>query len=177
VSCLKRGLIQVYTGDGKGKTTAAIGQAVRAYGRGWRVIVFQFLKKEGGSGEQPALAGLRPPLPVRPLGTGEFIINRPPTLEEIRRAEEGWDQVVEAMNSREYDLVVVDELSHAMNTGLLKVDRVVADLGRKPEELSLVLTGRNMPEPVLTGADLITEMCLVKHPFQKGIAAREGIEY
>ncbi len=170
-------MIQAYTGDGKGKTTAAIGQAVRAYGRGWRVIVFQFLKPEGGSGELLTLAGLRPPLPVRPLGTGEFIINRPPTPEEIRRAEEGWDQVVRAMNSREYDLVVVDELSHAVNTGLLKVDRIAVDLDRRPKELSVVLTGRNMPGPLLAGADLVTEMRLVKHPFRKGIAAREGIEY
>ncbi len=174
---MEQGIIQVYTGDGKGKTTAAIGQAVRAHGRGLRVIIFQLLKAADGTGEQEALARLDPPLPFHPLGSGQFIFNREATPAEIAQAEAGWQQICTAMNSQDYDLIVIDEFSHALNKGLLPLQPVVEVLRRKPVGVELVLTGRNMPEAILELADLVTEMRLIKHPYQKGIKARIGIEY
>lgn len=174
---MRQGMIQVYTGDGKGKTTAAIGLAVRAWGRGFKVKIFQFLKNPGGSGEETSLSALTPPLPVYPLGTGRFIINRAPTAYEIEQALSSLNKITTAIRDEDNDLVVIDELSHALNLKLLDLAMVMDLLMQKPPELELVLTGRNMPEPILELADLVTEMKMIKHPFQKGFIAREGIEY
>ncbi len=174
---MKQGIIEVYTGDGKGKTTAAIGLATRAWGRGLKVKVFQFLKAPGGSGEHWAFLGFNPPLHIYPLGTGEFIQNRPPETKEITLAEEGWEQVKRGILSDTLDLVVIDELSHVINKGLLTLDKVLAVLKEKPARLELVLTGRDMPGEIIELADLVTEMKMLKHPYQKGLPAREGIEY
>ncbi|TCL74079.1 cob(I)yrinic acid a,c-diamide adenosyltransferase [Hydrogenispora ethanolica] len=174
---MEKGIIQVYTGDGKGKTTAAVGQAVRAHGRGLRVIIFQLLKAADGTGEQSALAALNPPLPFQPLGSGQFIFKREATPEEIAQAEAGWEEIRRAIRSGAYDLIVIDEFSHALNKKLLPPESVLEVLREKPAGLELVLTGRNMPEAVLELADLVTEMRLIKHPYQKGIGARKGIEY
>jgi cob(I)alamin adenosyltransferase len=172
-----QGIIQVYTGDGKGKTTAAIGQAVRAWGRGLRIKVFQFLKVPEGSGEERSLMALKPSLPIYPLGTGQFIINRTPTEQEIEQAVNGWCKITTAILDEENDLIVIDELSHAINHRLLDLDTVMAVLKQKPPGLELVLTGRDMPLPILELADLVTEMKMIKHPYQKGCKARKGIEY
>lgn len=174
---MKQGIIQVYTGDGKGKTTASIGLATRAWGRGLKVKVFQFLKAPGGSGEHWAFLGFNPPLHIYPLGKGEFIANRPPTSEEILLVANGWQQVEEAILSDTLDIVVVDELSHVINMGLLPLETVLTVLKRKPVRLELVLTGRDMPSEIIEMADLVTEMKMVKHPYQKGVSAREGIEF
>lgn len=172
-----QGIIEVYTGDGKGKTTAAIGLATRAWGRGLKVKVFQFLKAPGGSGEHWAFLGFNPPLHIYPLGTGEFILNRPPSPKEIALVANGWKQVEESILSDTLDIIVVDELSHVINQGLLPLEKVLAVLKEKPSRLELVLTGRNMPEEIIELADLVTEMKLIKHPYQKGLTAREGIEF
>jgi cob(I)alamin adenosyltransferase len=174
---MKHGLIQVYTGDGKGKTTAAIGQAVRAWGRGLKVKVYQFLKAAGSSGEHWAFMVFDPPMPLYPLGSGEFILTRKPTQKEIDQAILGWQQIDKAISSGENDLIVIDELSHTMNKGLLDANMVLTTLVRKPVGLELVLTGRDMPPSILELADLITEMKMVKHPYQQGFKAREGIEF
>ncbi|MGE5581496.1 MAG: cob(I)yrinic acid a,c-diamide adenosyltransferase [Bacillota bacterium] len=174
---MKQGFIQVYTGDGKGKTTAAIGLAARAWGRGLKVKVYQFMKAPGGSGEHWTFMALDPSLPVYPLGTGEFIFTRKPTPTEIDQAEEGWRQIDQAVASGENDLIVIDELSHAINKGLLDINTVLATLMKKPAGLELVLTGREMPPTIMELADLITEMKMVKHPYQHGFEAREGIEF
>lgn len=174
---MQSGIIQVYTGDGKGKTTAAIGLAVRAYGRGLKIKVFQFFKAPGGSGEHWAFLSFNPPLHIYPLGTGELIQNRPPSSKEIALTAEGWKQVEEAIFSDKLDIVVVDELSHVINQRLLPLDKVLAVLKQKPVRLELVLTGRDMPYEIIDLADLVTEMKLVKHPYQKGLPAREGIEF
>ncbi len=174
---MEQGIIQVYTGDGKGKTTAAMGQALRAYGRGLRVAVFQLLKAPGGTGEEQGFAALNPKLSFLALGNGQFIIGRAPTGAEIEQAEQGWARIQAAMASGLYDLIVIDELSHTVNMGLLKPNQVKADLQAKPANLELVLTGSQMPEAILGIADLVTEMRMIKHPFQKGLDARQGIEY
>ncbi len=171
------GIIQVYTGDGKGKTTAAIGLVTRAWGRGLKVKVFQFLKAPGGSGEHWAFLGFNPPLHIYPLGTGEFILNRMPSLKEISMVADGWKQVEEAILSDTLDIMVVDELSHVINQGLLSLEKVLTVLKEKPARLELVLTGRDMPDQIIELADLVTEMKMVKHPYQNGIPAREGIEF
>jgi cob(I)alamin adenosyltransferase len=174
---MRPGIIQVYTGDGKGKTTAAVGLAVRAWGGGLKVKIFQFLKAPGGSGEEQALITLKPPLPIYPLGTGQFIINRPPSQAEIQHAILGWKRISEAILHEDNDLIIIDELSHALNLKLLDPEMVLAALKQKPAGLELVLTGRDMPEAVLEISDLITEMKMVRHPYQEGFKAREGIEY
>lgn len=174
---MKRGIIQVYTGDGKGKTTAALGLAIRAWGRGLKVKVFQFLKAPGGSGEHRAFLNLNPPLNIYPLGTGEFIRNQPPSPKEIPLVANGWKQVEESILSDTLDIVVVDELSHVVNQGLLSLEKVLAILKEKPSRLELVLTGRSMPDEIIELADLVTEMKTVKHPYQQGLTAREGIEF
>lgn len=174
---MRQGIIQVYTGDGKGKTTAAIGLATRAWGRGLKVKIFQFLKAPGGSGEHWAFLGLKPPLHIYPLGTGEFILNRPASPKEIALATDGWEQVEAAILSDTLDIVIVDELSQVINQGLLSLDKVLTVLKEKPARLELVLTGRDMPDEIIELADLVTEMKMVKHPYQKGLTAREGIEY
>lgn len=174
---MQHGIIQVYTGDGKGKTTAAIGQAIRAWGYGLKIKVFQFLKVPEGSGEERSLAALKPSLPIYPLGTGQFIIDRAPTKQEMEQAFNGWRKITTAILDEENDLVIIDELSHALNLQLLDLETVVAVLKQKPPGLELVLTGRNMPIPILELADLVTEMKMAKHPYQKGFRARKGIEY
>ena len=174
---MNQGIIQVYTGDGKGKTTAALGLATRAWGRGLKVKFFQFLKASGGSGEHSAFLNFNPPLNIYPLGTGEFILNHPPSTDAIALVAHGWEQVTEAISSDTLDVIVVDELSHVINQGLLSLEKVLAVLKGKPSRLELVLTGRDMPAEIIELADLVTEMKMVKHPYQKGLPAREGIEF
>ncbi len=174
---LDKGIIQVYTGDGKGKTTAAVGLAVRAWGRGLKVKVYQFLKAAGGSGEHWAFMVFDPPLPLFALGDGEFIYNNKPTPKDIEAALNGWKLIDQAVCSDENDLIVIDELSHVMNVGLLDPNMVLSTLVKKPARLELVLTGREMPVSILELADLITEMKMVKHPYQHGLGARKGIEF
>jgi cob(I)alamin adenosyltransferase len=174
---MRQGLIQAYTGDGKGKTTAALGQVVRAHGRGLRAAIFQLLKMPGGSGEHRSLAGLSPTVPIYAMGSGDFILGRQPTEAEVRQAEECWKLIKAAIRTKTYDIIVIDEISHALNKGLLKMEEVLEVLKNKPAELELILTGRDMPPAITNLADLVTEMKMVKHPFQQGIEAREGIEF
>lgn len=174
---MKRGIIQVYTGDGKGKTTAAMGLAARAWGRGLKIGVFQFLKSPDGSGEHRTFAELTPPLPVYPLGNGEFIQDRHSSPETINMVAEGWKKVEQAISSDTLDLIIIDELSHVINLGFLSLDKVITVLKEKPDRLELVLTGRDMPAVIIELADLVTEMKMLKHPYQNGLPAREGIEF
>lgn len=167
-------MIQIYTGDGKGKTTAAMGLVVRAHGHGQRVAVFQFLKTEQENGEARVLRRLG--IFCRQYGSGRWLVDREPDREELALAAQGWAEVERAVATG-YQLVVLDEISHAVNGGLLRLEQVRSLLAEAPSGVELVLTGREMPEELLVLADLITEMRAVKHPFTRGIDAREGIEY
>lgn len=167
-------MIQVYTGDGKGKTTAAVGLAVRAHGHGLRVAVFQFLKTDRDNGEARVLRRLG--ILCRQYGLGRWLVGRVPNPEELALAAQGWAEVEQAVRSG-YQVVVVDEISHAVNLGLLSLEPVRALALNLPAGVELVLTGRAMPPELLALADLVTEMRAVKHPYEQGIGARRGIEY
>ncbi|HHW12876.1 MAG TPA: cob(I)yrinic acid a,c-diamide adenosyltransferase [Firmicutes bacterium] len=167
-------MIQVYTGDGKGKTTAAIGLAVRAHGHGLRVAVFQFLKTDRENGEARVLRQLG--ILCRQYGSGRWLFNREPDQEELALAAQGLADAEWAVTAG-YQVVILDEISHAVNLGLLPEEKVRALAANIPAGVELILTGREMPETLRKMADLVTEMQAVKHPYTQGIGARRGIEY
>jgi len=178
----KRGLIHVYTGEGKGKTTAALGLALRAAGHGQRTYVGQFLKgREYGELEAAHLLGGdgagRPLLTIEQFGKPTFVRLDQVTPEDVRLAREGLDRVRQAMLSGAYDLVVLDEINVALYFKLLAVQDVIDVLDRKPCAVELVLTGRRVPDEILSRADYVTIMQEVKHPYQQGILARKGVEF
>lgn len=169
-----KGYVQVYTGDGKGKTTAAIGLAVRAVGAGLQVFIGQFVKGMEYS-ELKALERFAPQLLVRQYGRKSFVHNKP-TDEDFRLAREGYEDIRRAINSKHYDLVILDEANIAVYFSLLTVDDLLVLIDEKPDKVELVFTGRKADPKLLERADLVTEMKEVKHYYQKGIVARDGIE-
>lgn len=172
----EKGLMQVYTGDGKGKTTAALGLALRAVGHGWRVTMFQFMKGDKGYGEIGA-AELLPGFTIVQCGRCEFVDLAHPAAVDKEMAAAGWARAQEALTSGRYDLVILDEINVALSCGLLPLAEVLAGLSRRDTHCEVVLTGRYAPEGLLAAADLVTEMREVKHPYAAGLAAREGVEY
>ena len=169
-----KGYVQVYTGDGKGKTTAAIGQAVRAVGAGLKVFMAQFVKGMEYS-ELRSLERFAPQLLVRQYGRKSFVHNKPTDV-DFRLAREGYEDVRRAINSEEYDLVILDEANIAVYFSLLTVDNLLTLIDGKPDSVELVFTGRKADPRLLERADLVTEMKEVKHYYNKGIVARDGIE-
>jgi cob(I)alamin adenosyltransferase len=166
--------VQVYTGEGKGKTTAALGLALRACGSGLRVFLVQFAKGRP-SGELVALARFADLVTVRQFGREGFILGEPePEDRDLARA--GWREARQAASSR-YDLLILDEIGIALHYGLVDTAEVLALVRDKPAGLELVLTGRRMPDEVLQAADLVTEMREVKHYHARGVPARQGIEF
>jgi len=173
---LEKGLVQVYTGNGKGKTSAAFGVALRAVGRGLKVYVIQFIKGGFDYGETYVVDKL-PNLRLKAFGRGKFVTARPPEKEDIRLAEEALGLATNIIESGEYDVVILDEVNVALSLRLLDLEKVVKLVGSKPPDIELVLTGRNAPQEIIEIADLVTEMKEVKHPYNKGFEARKGIEY
>ncbi len=173
---LKKGLVQVYTGDGKGKTSAAFGLALRAVGRGLRVYVIQFIKGGFDYGELHIVHGL-PDFKLKAFGRGKFITEMPPTNEDVKLAKEALELAKEVVNSDEYDVVILDEVNVAISLTLVDVNEVVDLIRSKPERVELVLTGRNAPPEIIEMADLVTEMKEIKHPYTQGLPPRKGIEY
>lgn len=173
---LQLGLIQVYTGDGKGKTTAAIGQAVRAAGQGLRSCLIQFMKGQSDYGELKALAGI-PEITVRQFGRAEFVNKKAPDPKDIQEARKALECGRQAMLSGEYDIVILDEVNVALDFQLISLSDILALCDAKPEKVELVLTGRYAPPEIVQRADLVTEMRSLKHPYDKGIPGRRGIEY
>ncbi|MEF8874619.1 MAG: cob(I)yrinic acid a,c-diamide adenosyltransferase [Candidatus Thermoplasmatota archaeon] len=171
-----QGLIQVYTGDGKGKTTAAIGLAIRAAGRGLNIYIGQFMK---GSeyGEQIALGRFDERITLEQYGEEGLHVTDSPSEKEIRMAKDGLRKVKEALDSGEFDVVIADEICVAHHFDLLSLDDLIDLEEGKPEDVELILTGRKAPEEVIDLASLVTEMKEIKHPYQEGIEAREGIEF
>ncbi|HEK86730.1 MAG: cob(I)yrinic acid a,c-diamide adenosyltransferase [Candidatus Saccharicenans sp.] len=171
-----KGYLQVYTGEGKGKTTAALGLAFRAAGRGFKTYFGQFLKGQP-TGEIMSAKKLAPLIKIEQFGRKKFIkVTENFEEEDYKLAAEGLEKCLEAMLSGEYQIIVLDEINVAMNLGLLSEDQVHKFLDKKPDEVEVVLTGRYAPESIIERADLVTEMVCRKHYYNKGVQARKGIE-
>jgi len=172
---LDRGLVQVYTGNGKGKTTAAFGLALRAIGRGLKVYVIQFIKGGFDYGELYIVDKL-PNLTLKAFGRGKFIVDKP-SKEDVKSAEEALSLAESVVKNGEYDIVILDEINVALNLKLISLERVLELIKNKPRHVEIVLTGRYAPNEIIEIADLVTEMKEVKHPYNKGCQARRGIEF
>lgn len=171
----KKGYVQIYTGDGKGKTTAAFGLALRTLGHGGRVFIVQFMKK-GKTGEARALSALGESISIIQTGPSGFL--GPDNREGfVRATRRGLKILKEALFSGEYNLVIADELSVAVGLGLIPVEELLELINKKPAGPELVITGRYAPQELLDAADLITEMKEIKHYYKKGVKARKGIEF
>ncbi len=176
VSNLGLGYIHVYTGDGKGKTTASLGLALRAVGNGLKVLVIQFLKGPEMTGERRAALHLAPDLEIRPMGRDGFLHPGDIMEEDRALATVALEEALREMTGLRWDLLILDEINTACALGLLPVEPVLQLMDQKPDGIELVLTGRGAPEEVIQRADLVTEMRAIKHYFEAGVPAREGIE-
>jgi cob(I)alamin adenosyltransferase len=172
----RKGLVHVYTGLGKGKTTAALGQALRAAGQGLKVYIVQFMKGwpyygELGTVDKPAN------VTIKQFGRPDYVNKRNPDPVDIRLAEKALAYSRELIKSGEYDLVILDEINVALEWKLIQLKDVLQLLDEKPDDVELILTGRYAHPEVLARADLVTEMKEIKHPYQKGLVSRRGIDY
>jgi len=168
-------LLLINTGDGKGKSTAAFGTVIRAVARGWKVAVIQFLKSgEWSVGEEKIARDLG--VDWWALGDG-FTWDSEDMEESEAIAKAGWEKAAETIGSGEYDLVVLDEATYPINWGWIDIDAAVDVLGRRPERVNVILTGRDAPQRLIDIADTVTEMRKVKHAYDSGIMARRGIDY
>ncbi|MBN2209591.1 MAG: cob(I)yrinic acid a,c-diamide adenosyltransferase [Candidatus Coatesbacteria bacterium] len=169
-----RGYVQVYTGDGKGKTTAALGLALRAAGAGLKVFIAQFVKRTASS-ELEALRRFSDLIAVKQFGRGRFVWGKP-SQADVDAARKGLSEVRTIVSSGEYQVVILDEANVATHLGLIPLDELLAVIDAKPEDVELVITGRDADPRVIERADLATEMVEVKHYYDKGVEARTGIE-
>lgn len=171
------GFIMIFTGNGKGKTTAALGAAFRALGHNFKVVMIQFIKGTWKYGELEA-AKKFDNFSIVPMGRGFLNLDAEvPDPVDCALAEEIWDICDEKIMSDEYDIVICDEAIYALSYGVLSVDRVLETLARKPEWVNVILTGRGVPKELVEVADLVTEMREIKHPRQQWIKAQRGIEF
>ncbi|ADH60550.1 ATP:corrinoid adenosyltransferase BtuR/CobO/CobP [Thermoanaerobacter mathranii subsp. mathranii str. A3] len=175
---MERGLIQVYTGDGKGKTTASIGLGIRAVGRGFKVYMVQFLKG-ADTGELHTLKNIENFKVFRFQSTNKFFWTLTEEEKKILAEDmkKAYDFVVEVLKNKKCDVLILDEIMAAIHSKMYTVEDVLKLIDMKPKEMELVLTGRSAPQEIIERADLVTEMKAIKHPFEKGIPARYGIEY
>ncbi len=170
-----KGFVQLYTGDGKGKTTAAFGLALRAEGAGLKVFIGQFVKGKTYN-ENVAVQKYLKNIKVKQYGLGCFIIDTP-SEDDIRAAGKGLDEMRKIIQKGKYDMVIMDEVNIALYYKLFELEDLLEIIKKKPEHIELVLTGRYAPQELIEAADLVTEMKEVKHYYQQGIEARKGIEY
>lgn len=171
---MKKGYIHILTGNGKGKTTAALGLSIRAAGAGLKVYFAQFIKK-GDYSEIKALRRFSDQITVRQFGLGRFTDHNP-TLEDIQAARSGLEQVKQVMADNNHDIIILDEANVAVKFGLFAVQDLINLIAHKPYEMELVITGRYAAPRVIDIADIVTEMKPIKHYLQKGVPARLGIE-
>ena len=171
----QRGLVIVYTGHGKGKTTAALGLVFRALGRGLRVAVVQFIKGKWRTGERAFAEGI-PGLLFLVMGEG-FTWDSDDIGRDRRAAGAAWAKAAELIAAGAHDLVILDEVTYAVSYGFIALADVLDALAARPANVHVVLTGRNAPDELVAIADLVTEMRSVKHPFAAGMKARAGIDY
>ncbi len=173
-----RGLIIVNTGPGKGKTTAAMGTALRAVGNGMKVLMLQFLKGSWHYGELDAVKAFGDNFVMKQMGRGFVKVGGAETdPEDIKMVEQAWAEADAAIMSGKWDLVVLDEINYAISYGMLDPNKVAETLKRKPELVHVILTGRNAHPTIIELADTVTEMKQVKHAYEKGVLAQRGIEY
>ena len=174
-----KGLLMVYTGNGKGKTSAALGAAFRAVGQGLKVLMVQFIKGSWHYGELDT-AKMLPPgaFEIRVMGRGFVKIGaEKPDPADVDLVQKAWAAAAAEMLSGRFDMIICDEINYAINYGMLDIDRVLGDLAARPEHLHVTFTGRNAHPKLLEAADLVSEIKQIKHPFDKGILAQRGIEY
>ena len=175
---IRRGLIIVNTGPGKGKTTAAMGTAFRAVGNGMKVLMLQFLKGSWHYGELDAVKSFGGSWVMKQMGRGFVKVGGAETdPEDVRMVEAAWDEAEKAIQSGEWDLIILDEINYAISYNMLDLGKVVAALKAKPEQVHIILTGRNAHASIVEIADTVTEMKQVKHAYEKGVLAQRGIEY
>lgn len=171
-----KGYIQLYTGNGKGKTTAALGLSLRAAGHGLKVQIVQFMKGWIDYGELNGVRMLGDNVRIHQAGRDTFVNRESPDPEDVRMARDGWELAKRIILDRQADVVVLDEINCAVDFGLLPENEVLAVLRRKPEGMELILTGRGATAGLIEIADLVTEMREIKHYYSRGVDARVGIE-
>ncbi len=171
----ERGTVQLYTGDGKGKTTASLGAAIRAAGHGKSVLMIQFMKGRlyGELEAAKRIDGFA----IEQYGRDEFVDPKDPDPVDRELAARGWARALEAVGDETLDLLILDEINVAVSFGLVALEDVIRLIVKKPERLELILTGRYAPDELIDLADTVTEMREVKHHYQKGVKARKGVEY
>jgi len=168
----------VFTGNGKGKTSAAMGVALRAAGQGLKTLMIQFIKGSWHYGELDSSRMLGGAFEIRPMGRGFVKVGaEKPDPEDVRLVEEAWKAGVDAMRSENYDMVILDEINYAIHYGMLSIDRALEDLAARPERVHVICTGRNAHPRLMEAADLVSEIKEIKHPFHRGILAQRGIDY
>lgn len=177
----KHGYIQVYTGDGKGKTTASLGLAMRALGRCWKVLIIMFTKGGNDYGELNSFRNLSPQisqnLTIVQAGLDRIVYSDNQNSHDAEEIKKGWELAKNAIKNHEYNLIILDEANIAIDLGLIDLDEVIEVLKNKPDEMEIVLTGRNAHPKVVELAHLVSEIKPIKHYWDTGIAARKGIEY
>ena len=177
----KHGYIQVYTGDGKGKTTASLGLAMRALGRNWKVLLIMFTKGGDNYGELTSFKNLSEEisknLTIEQAGLDRIVYSNNKNENDSKVIKEGFEKAKSAILNNEYNLIILDELNIAIDLKIIDVDEVVELLKNKPSDMEIVLTGRNAHEKIIEIADLVSKIEPVKHYWDKGVIAREGIEY
>ncbi|HMK33285.1 MAG TPA: cob(I)yrinic acid a,c-diamide adenosyltransferase [Nitrosopumilaceae archaeon] len=176
---MENGLVIVYTGKGKGKTTAALGIALRAVGYNQKVCMLQFIKGSWHYGEMTSSKRLEPEFDLTAIGKGfvGIIDDKSPIEEHKKIAEEALRVAQKKINSREYNIIILDEINYAIKLGLINLEDVLEIISNKPKSVSLVLTGNYARDEVIERADLVTEMREIKHPFKSGIKAKKGIDF
>lgn len=174
----RQGLLIVHTGNGKGKTTAALGLALRAWGQGFKILILQFIKGSWKYGELKAIEQLGPNLMLHQMGEG-FVKSSVGDEKEKHRqaAAEALNIAKQEMHAGKWDMIILDEINYAIKFGLIPLENVLALIAHKPDAMHLVMTGRDAEEEIIARADLVTEMKEIKHPYQKGIKAQQGVEF
>ncbi|MEM3382429.1 MAG: cob(I)yrinic acid a,c-diamide adenosyltransferase [Nitrososphaerales archaeon] len=176
---IKKGFVHIITGKGMGKTTSAIGLGLRAVGHGLKVYMIQFMKGEWEGkkyGEIKSIKKFRN-FKVAQFGSGELVSHHSPTKKDLELAKKGFEYAKRIINSSKYDMVILDEIWVAVHHKLIKLSEVISLIEKKPEHIELVLTGRYAPKKAYDYADYVSEIKKIKHPYSKGLKAREGIEY
>lgn len=177
----KHGYIQVYTGNGKGKTTASLGLAMRALGRCWKVLIIMFTKGGNDYGELNSFRNLSPEiaqnLTIVQAGLDRIVYSKNQTQADTDEIKKGWELAKDAIQNDKYNLIILDEANIAIDLDIIDVDEVVETLKNKPEDMEIVLTGRNANQKIIDIAHLVSEINPVKHYWDTGVAARKGIEY